>query len=89
MKSQSANLKPGTPPPHPDLYRRAIAVFRINRTFALTDCPAEPVEVLRAGATENAEVLMVFGAPPSVEDYLNRVRNEAEYEERFKTVIEI
>jgi hypothetical protein len=89
MKSQSANPKPGTPPPHPDLYRRAIAVFRINRTFALTDCPKEPVEVLRVGAKEGMEVLMVCGAPASVEDYLNRVRSEAEYEERFKTVIEI
>lgn len=74
---------------HPDLYRRAIAVFRINRTFALNDCPLEPIEVLRAGAKENWEVLIVFGAPSIVEQYLNRIRNEADFQELLRTVIEI
>lgn len=75
--------------PHPDLFRRAIAVFRINRTFALSDCPEEPVEVLRVGARDNLEVLMVFGAPAVVDHYLSRARNELDYEELFKTVITI
>jgi len=82
MKSESRQ-------PQPDLYRRAIAVFRINRTFALNDCPAEPVEVLRAGARENQEVLIVFGAPAMVERYLRRARNETDFEQLFETVIEI
>lgn len=89
MKSQTENPEPGTHPPRPNLYRRAIAVFKIDRTFALNDCPAEPVEVLRAGAKEGVEVLMVLGAPASVDEYLNRARNERGYEELFKTVIEI
>jgi hypothetical protein len=87
--SPISNLKPEAGQPCPDLFWRAIAVFRINRTFALSDCPEEPVEVLRVGARDNLEVLMVFGAPAVVDHYLSRARKEAGYQEVFQTVLSI